>query len=310
MTMPNLIPLTDGQSALVAEYLPLAKRFASIAHAKKQGMNRDDLFDAAVDGLISASRRYDPATGNKFATYAAYRVKGSIQDFIRDLLGFRLKIPAPKIISVESLLDWFDLDETSDDLFADLNTVDPLDTLCEDEGVKGILRHLAPRYRALALMCFHGLTLRECGAMLGLAESRISQIIIMLQKNLRDNPPSGMEAIIERMRGARRANRGGIHSDGQTIDLEEFAKKFGLAPPKEKNLRPTAWKKKRDRKVKMKFTDDQVAVIKGRRLRGEDCEALAKEYDTTVPTIYSMCNGRTYAYRNIEPVDLSQAESA
>lgn len=43
----------------------------------------DDLVSAGSIGLIDAVERYDPARNVKFSTYAAYRIRGSILDFLR-----------------------------------------------------------------------------------------------------------------------------------------------------------------------------------------------------------------------------------
>jgi len=44
---------------------------------------REDVREAAMDGYGEALARYDPSKGASFRTYASYRVRGAILDFIR-----------------------------------------------------------------------------------------------------------------------------------------------------------------------------------------------------------------------------------
>ncbi len=47
------------------------------------GIERDDLVSAGGLGLIDAVDRFDPAHNARFETYAVYRIRGSILDFLR-----------------------------------------------------------------------------------------------------------------------------------------------------------------------------------------------------------------------------------
>jgi DNA-directed RNA polymerase specialized sigma subunit len=44
---------------------------------------REDVREAAMDGYGEALARYDPSKGASFRTFASYRVRGAILDFIR-----------------------------------------------------------------------------------------------------------------------------------------------------------------------------------------------------------------------------------
>lgn len=70
---------------LVQNHLPLVR---AIAHqtCRELGMGLgmvDDLESAGREGLVDASRRYDPARGIAFATFAQHRIRGSMFDALR-----------------------------------------------------------------------------------------------------------------------------------------------------------------------------------------------------------------------------------
>lgn len=48
-----------------------------------QRWQREDVREAAMDGYGEALARFDPDKGASFRTYASYRVRGAILDFIR-----------------------------------------------------------------------------------------------------------------------------------------------------------------------------------------------------------------------------------
>ncbi len=45
----------------------------------------EDLHSVGVIGLIDAAKKFDPKRGNKFSTYAAFRIKGEILDQLRSM---------------------------------------------------------------------------------------------------------------------------------------------------------------------------------------------------------------------------------
>ena len=70
-------PLSPDFS-LVQAHLPYARKWGRWYHLK-YGLDRDDLTSAAIDGLIEASRRFDPNRGYAFATYAKWWVQQRLQ---------------------------------------------------------------------------------------------------------------------------------------------------------------------------------------------------------------------------------------
>lgn len=70
--------------ALVVHYLPLVRAIARRAKSMlPPEADLDDLVGDGTFGLIEAIRRYDPATGHAFSTYATLRIRGAILDGLR-----------------------------------------------------------------------------------------------------------------------------------------------------------------------------------------------------------------------------------
>jgi RNA polymerase sigma factor for flagellar operon FliA len=85
------IPTQRGRSqrdidALVTAHLPLAQ-FAVNAVASRISLpghvSRDDLLSCAHVALVEVARRFDPAAGASFATYALARLQGAVLDELR-----------------------------------------------------------------------------------------------------------------------------------------------------------------------------------------------------------------------------------
>ncbi|MFW5870217.1 MAG: FliA/WhiG family RNA polymerase sigma factor [Candidatus Sumerlaeota bacterium] len=74
------------RNAMVEEYLPLVKYVASrIAGRLPSQVERGDLENAGVIGLIDAIDKFDSSRKIKFKTYAEFRIKGAILDELRAL---------------------------------------------------------------------------------------------------------------------------------------------------------------------------------------------------------------------------------
>ena len=69
---------------IVEEFLPLVKRIALFWSARlPPTIELDDLIQVGLLGLIQASETYDASQGASFATYASIRVKGAMLDEVR-----------------------------------------------------------------------------------------------------------------------------------------------------------------------------------------------------------------------------------
>lgn len=73
--------VTEGQ---VLGHLPLVHNIVDrIYSSLPQTVDRSDLFQAGVIGLMSALERFDESLGNTFSTYAVIRIRGQIMDELR-----------------------------------------------------------------------------------------------------------------------------------------------------------------------------------------------------------------------------------
>jgi RNA polymerase sigma factor FliA len=78
--------LTAAQDEMVVEHLPLVRFIARRIHERlPQHVLLEDLFSAGVVGLMDASNKFDSSKDAKFSTYAQFRVRGAILDYLRSL---------------------------------------------------------------------------------------------------------------------------------------------------------------------------------------------------------------------------------
>jgi RNA polymerase sigma factor for flagellar operon FliA len=69
---------------LVEEHLHLVHSIATkLKHRLGKTMEPGDLVGYGTQGLIEAARKYDPAQGTSFSTFAYYRIRGAIFDGMR-----------------------------------------------------------------------------------------------------------------------------------------------------------------------------------------------------------------------------------
>ena len=68
----------------IIQYLPIVKSVVHrLAVHLPASVELDDLINAGVIGLMNAMDRYDPTRGNKFSTYAVFRIKGEVISELR-----------------------------------------------------------------------------------------------------------------------------------------------------------------------------------------------------------------------------------
>lgn len=68
----------------IVGHLPYVKRIVNrIAIHLPPSVDREDLYNVGVIGLIQAIDRYDPSRDNKFTTYAAFRIRGAVLSELR-----------------------------------------------------------------------------------------------------------------------------------------------------------------------------------------------------------------------------------
>ena len=77
---------TSSQDELITEHLSLVRSIAvSVLKSIPAHVDRDDLIQAGMKGLIQAASKYTPGRGTTFPTYASHRIRGAILDSLRQL---------------------------------------------------------------------------------------------------------------------------------------------------------------------------------------------------------------------------------
>ena len=137
--------LSGIQSALVKDYLPLAKKLTQTYHGR--GLSHQELYAGAEDGLLWAAINFDPKRGFPFPAYARPCIKGGI------LALFKKN-------KVESLTN--SLEHVEAEAPVELPTVD--------------LTPLPAKEQQVVIGRANGETLREIGGRLGISGERVRQL--------------------------------------------------------------------------------------------------------------------------------------
>lgn len=76
----------SNKAALVEEFLPTIRYHALVLkHRLPSNIDMDDLVSSGVVGLLDAAERFDASRGIKFKTYAEFRIRGSMLDYLREM---------------------------------------------------------------------------------------------------------------------------------------------------------------------------------------------------------------------------------
>lgn len=81
----NAYITAEERDALILENLPLAERIACSKKRKLSHIDYDELQSAAYMGLVEAADHYNPAENDCFPAFAAFRIVGAVQDYLREL---------------------------------------------------------------------------------------------------------------------------------------------------------------------------------------------------------------------------------
>jgi len=74
----------DNAEHLLDEYLPMIRYHAGqLIRRVPDSVEMDDLIDAGVLGLLDGAQRFDSSRDVQFKTFAAYRVRGAMIDYLR-----------------------------------------------------------------------------------------------------------------------------------------------------------------------------------------------------------------------------------
>ena len=201
------------RNRLVVQYSPLVKYVAGRMRSRlPHSVDQDDLVSDGVLGLMDAIERFDPARGLTFQTFAVPRIRGAIIDGLRAMdfvpRSVRDKVRAVQqatLVLEERLGRLPDDDEVARELgipvqqvrdltkqtssshanLDDFDLADELSSAAEASVEEGdvnaslmrVVGELSERDQVvIALYYFEGLTLAEIGRVLGVTESRISQV--------------------------------------------------------------------------------------------------------------------------------------
>ena len=206
-------------------YLPLVKYVVSRFYIKEAGtISKEDLFHWGIVGLMEAIDRFDEKRGVRFEVYAIKRIEGAIKDALRreDILTRAQREKYRQLIEVIDDMEEGELDEKNiaDRLGVDLATywelleevnpviVSSVEELLEGKGFEipdsreliedrveneelldalgKAIKKLSDRERhILSLYYYEGLNLKQIGTILGITESRVSQLHAQIILKLR-----------------------------------------------------------------------------------------------------------------------------
>src|SRR5512140_309058 len=77
------------REAIVNEFLPSIRIHAARLKLRiPPHIETDDLVSSGVVGLLDALNRYDDSRGIKFKTYAEFRIRGAMLDYLREMDWF------------------------------------------------------------------------------------------------------------------------------------------------------------------------------------------------------------------------------
>src|SRR5215203_5946826 len=160
----------SARERLVVAYSPLVKFVAGRTGARLPShVDQADLISYGMIGLIEAMERFEPRRQIRFETFAMQRIRGAIIDELRSLdwVPRSVRSRARDIEAANSKLEH----ESAPDPQAALDTSEVKDRLAE------AIQDLPERETlVVALYYFENLTLREIGEVLGVTESRVSQL--------------------------------------------------------------------------------------------------------------------------------------
>jgi RNA polymerase sigma factor FliA len=199
------------RNELILKYEYLVRGAARRLSQYHRVLSIDEMQSVGIDGLIRSIERFDPDKGNKFATFASIRIRGSILDHIRDSCD-NSRLYQSRIKHVRLLEQEIGHSPTDEEIQESLGYKRLIDNTPErlDSGIRGmrlsdsleansrigngideakyLLNGLSKRERLVVIMYFwEGLTMKQIGADLELSESRISQMMTNLIPRIRNN---------------------------------------------------------------------------------------------------------------------------
>ena len=85
----SAVPPAADREAVVREFLPSIKFHAAKLKLRlPPNIEMDDLVSSGIVGLLDALDRFDSSRGIKFKTYAEFRIRGTMLDYLREMDWF------------------------------------------------------------------------------------------------------------------------------------------------------------------------------------------------------------------------------
>jgi RNA polymerase sigma factor (sigma-70 family) len=189
----------DDLAAKLKRHEGLVKTVAEYYRRRAAGRAEfDDLYQAGMLGLMHAARRFEPARGLAFSTYAVRCIKGEI---IKELKGSDLiRLPdhyageeravlagklQPQALARDARA--LDLDGVGD--VEDRKAAWAARRLEEAEEARGrveeLMRHVDPRQREVVERRAQGETLTAIGADMGVCRERVRQLEVKAHRRMR-----------------------------------------------------------------------------------------------------------------------------
>lgn len=212
------------QDELALQYLPAAKAAAyRLKERLPSSVDYSDLVSVATEELIKLARKYDANLNDNFWGYAKLRVQGAMLDYLRNLdtvsrANRKLIKQINKVI--ENWYLQFDCEPTNEQIAEELeeevkkiaeakmaseiyavlpineqmsifDESNALESLSQEEKLEKIqvsLEKLSEREQLIVQLYYlEELSLKEISSILGITESRISQIHKRVVKKVKDN---------------------------------------------------------------------------------------------------------------------------
>lgn len=156
----------NERDELIVNYLPLANKLAWQKNKTTPPcVTIDELKSAAYMGLVDAASRFDSNRGIAFGVYARLRITGEMGDYLRQLNWF-------------NQCDMTSLDSPIGETMTLVDVLEDKPTVRRNEFFDKATRPLNGLGRRIVKMYYEEeRTLKEIGAVEGISESRVSQIL-------------------------------------------------------------------------------------------------------------------------------------
>ncbi|MDX2469557.1 MAG: FliA/WhiG family RNA polymerase sigma factor [SAR324 cluster bacterium] len=141
MVNPYAKQQTNSKEQMVLEYAPIVKHIANrLASRMPSNVDRDDLIQSGMIGLLEAADKFDKDKGVKFKTYAEIRVRGAMLDDLRskDWIPRSVRESATKLETAFRSLRAKDIDHPTDKQLAKELEVAPKELVLFLEKAKPI----------------------------------------------------------------------------------------------------------------------------------------------------------------------------